>query len=214
MRSSVVAAVAAFLLAGQASAASFFINDETGFGAAAGALTEIALPDSGLVGTGPVDVDPLTFDSLSGDLYFGGVFGSTLIPGNDTAISGVENLQIDINVSTTAFRFFLVEPTTDSGLIDACNFVCVQSTFMIEAFRGGLSLGSAIFDPLDDFANFVGVFDAGGIDRVRIIETVGTADNEFFGAFAIAAVPVPAGLPLLIGGLGLLAGIGRRLRTV
>lgn len=182
--------------------ATFFVNDAAGFDAVAGGTTEVALPNSGNVGTGPVAVGPLTFDSQSGDLYLGGAFGTALIPGVDTAISGVENLQIDISVSTTAFRFYLVEPTTDTGAVDACNFTCVQSTFMIEAFRGGLSLGSTTFEPLDDFANFIGIVDKSGIDRVLITETQGNADNEFFGGFAIAAVPIPATLPMLLAALG------------
>jgi len=212
IRKILAASFVSLATASAAFSATFYVNDAAGFGGVAGTLKEVPLPDVGKVGTGPVTVGPLTFDSQSGDLFFGGGFGSTLIPGNDTAISGTEDLQIDINVNSTAFRFFLVEPTTNTGQIDACNFTCVQSTFMIEAFRGGASVGSESFDPIDDFANFVGIFDAAGIDRVLITETTGNADNEFFGSFAIATIPVPASLPLILGGFAVLGMVGRRRR--
>lgn len=183
------------------------------FDADAGATMDVPLPDVGSVGTGPFAVGPLTFDSLSGTLFLGGIYGSTLIPGHDTAISGIESLRISMDTVTTAFGFFLHEPTTDTGLVDACNFTCVESTFEISAFLGGALVGSTIQSPDNDIAAFYGLVDLGGFDSVEIREISGTADNEFFGGFVVgipAPVPLPASLPLIVGAMGMFGVMARR----
>jgi hypothetical protein len=215
-RLSILALATGLVTAGSAQAVTFY-GDALSFGAAAGPTSAVDLPDVGNVGTGAYAVGPLTFDSLSGDLYLGGAFGSTLIPGHDTAISGVESLRIGMAPSTTSFGFYIHEPTTNTGFVDACNFVCVDSTFTISAYLGAVLVGSTVVNPVDDTANFVGLVDLGGFDRIDIVESTGTADNEFFGGFVVgssapAVVPLPAALPLLGGGILGLFAFGRRNR--
>ncbi|MEM7321162.1 MAG: VPLPA-CTERM sorting domain-containing protein [Pseudomonadota bacterium] len=213
------AAVSAAMVLPVSASALAILNSAADFDSVVASSTQVTLPDLGKVGTGPVGVGPLTFDSLSGDLFLGGGFDSTLIPsgGSDTAISGLENLAIDIAGGATGIGFYIHEPTNSSaGRVDVCNTACVKSEFTISAFLSGALVGSTVFNPVSDTADFIGLFDVGGIDRIEIIETTGTNDNEFFGGFVvgrgITAVPVPASLPLLLAGLGGLAGLARKRR--
>lgn len=192
-------------------AATTFYDDRAAFDAAAGATRAVELPALGNIGTDPRDAGDLTFDSLSGAIFLG-TFDATSIPGNDVAISDVESFDVLIDDGTRAFGFYLFQPTDGSGgTVDVCNAPCVPSEFSIEAFDAGGSLGLVNVVPPYPGTAFYGFVSDSVITRVRVIETVGTNDNEFFGGFRVdAVVPLPAGLPLLLGGLGALALIRRR----
>ena len=214
MRIITVAALAGSLAGFHAGAATLY-TDLAAFNAASGGTTAVPLPDIGFFGTGPLDVGPLTFTSLSGSMTFGGGFDSTLIPGTDAAISGVEAFRVDIGAGATAFSFYIHEPTkTGSATVDGCNTTeCVDSTFDIEVYSGGSLINSFAVEPVDDAADFFGIFDVSGFDSVVIRErntSVFSNDNEYFGAFGVTVIPLPPALPALAAGLGLLGLLGRR----
>ena len=193
-------AAAVCLTASTANAASFHYNDEAGFDALAGTTISVPLPDADDVGVGPYAVGPLTFTSNSGALFFGGTdHWSTLIAGEELAISGKEEFTLEIAGGTTALSFLLHQPGTSTAIVDGCNAACVASTFSFSIYSGATLLDSFIQAPSFDLADFFGFYDAGGFDKIVITETVGTNDNEFFGEFRIAAtvIPLPATLPLL-----------------
>lgn len=200
-----------------------FLND-TGATSLTGTI-----PGSGNVGTSETLGD-LTFStalsSLSGSIVFGN--WSTLIPGNEIAISGAENLRVTINLANTinAFGFDIHEPSQirdsqHNTAIDTTNTsIAHDSTFTVELFNSGVSLGSSSFNPVDDILAFFGLISSSGFDRVDITENLSSVitggidanhDNEFYGQFygAVTSVPEPSTLALL--SIGLL-GTGRRLR--
>lgn len=216
---------AAILAAGTAQAVTVY-TDETAFVTATGA-NDVALPNLGSVGSSTT-VGDLTL-SLNGggasNLFVGtsgweSTFGpqfSTLIDGNDIGISGPENFAIDFGLRATAFGMFVHEPTDPGPAAptspNVCNTgSCVDSEFTISLFRNGSAIGSFILNPVDDSADFIGFADSMGFDRIEITETVGTDDNEFFGGFKLAVVPLPASLPLLLAGLFGLGALARRRR--
>ena len=209
-------AAAVCLTASTANAASFHYNDEAGFDALAGTTISVPLPDADDVGVGPYAVGPLTFTSNSGTLFFGGTdHWSTLIAGEELAISGKEEFTLEIAGGTTALSFLLHQPGTSTAIVDGCNAACVASTFSFSIYSGATLLDSFIQAPSFDLADFFGFYDAGGFDKIVITETVGTNDNEFFGEFRIAAtvIPLPATLPLMMVGLGAIAVFRRRRKT-
>lgn len=192
-------------------------TDEGAFVAATGSSSITGpIPNVGNVGTGATGVGDVTIDSLSGNLFlgsagFGGSLGalgwSTLIPGNDIAISGPESFEVSIKLpgGVSAFGFQLHEPTTPSGPPpDTCNFpTCPDSTFELTLFSGVALVDSVLFNPEDDMLTFFGVDSDMVFDRITVVEVIGNADNEYFGEFFAPVVPEPSALALL--GLGLVA---------
>lgn len=96
--------------------------------------------------------------------------------------------------------------------------------FSLKLFSGANQIGATSFAPENDTAVFFGLWADQTFDRVEIVETTGSSENEFFGGFmsgvttlprplsrsvlsasATTPVPLPAGLPLLMLGLGALA---------
>ena len=110
---------------------------------------------------------------------------STVIPGNDIAISGPEDLDIAINLAKSlySFGFDFHEPTDNSAPPDGCNTpsaACVVSTFII-AFLNG----AAIVD--------------------------GTTVKEYFGELNGGTRPVPAPATSLLLVIGItVIGLSRR----
>lgn len=184
-----------------------YANDAA-FSAATGAISLTGpLPNIGNQGTS-VTLGNATLSA--GNTIFVGSGWSSLMPGgNAIAISGPENLNIAIDTGrATAFGFYFHEPTLDSVQLDGCNTTCVESTFAIDFYRGGMLLDTQSFDPPDDRLFFGGIILDEPFDEVRFRETVGTNDNEFYGEMFVKPVPEPGALVLT--GLGLLALAFRR----
>ncbi|MEJ2330085.1 MAG: PEP-CTERM sorting domain-containing protein [Gammaproteobacteria bacterium] len=183
--------------------------DDTAFSTATGAVSATgALPDIGAQGLSATLGDVTL---TAGNTIFVGAGWSSLMPGGHAiAISGPEDVDIAIDTGiATAFGFYFHEPALSTGQLDGCNTTCVDSTFDIEFYLGGVLVDSVLFAPADDLLLFGGIILDEVFDEVRFNEIVGTNDNEFFGEMYIARVPEPGTLALL--GIGLAAmGFARR----
>ncbi len=151
------------------------------------------LPRLGNLGISSIMHDNLTF---AGNLYFRK--WTPLLSGNDLAINGVENLDVEIASAVNAFGFEFVEPTTANT-----NAPFFESTFAVTLFEGTTEVGSFEFERPNDVATFVGVVSDEFFNRVEIRDRTGTIDNEFFGTFytgtKTASTPEPSAVLGLLG---------------
>ena len=133
-----------------------------------------------------------------GDISFStGIIGcwTPLLDGDDLAISGVENFDVDFDRPVFAFGIEMVEPTNPTGdcTIGGCNTTCTQSTFRVTLFeqQGGAQIGPhQFFNPRDNFATFIGVASTEPFRHVEIRETSGSDDNEHFGRVYASSRPL------------------------
>lgn len=200
------------LTANVASAATFY-TDQTSWESAMSSTSSIPLPVT--ASTTSFSAGGLTFtvDGSATNLIVGVADEwSTVIPGNDLAISNPEDFKIDFATTITGFSFLLHEPTTSDVKQDGCNAACVETTFSFKLFSGANQVGSFSLDPANDVANFVGFSSLSGFDKLVVDDVTNAIDNEFFGNFrtGVATIPLPAGLPLLLAGLGALGFVARR----
>jgi hypothetical protein len=170
------------------------------------------LPNVGAVGPG-YTVGSVSFTTLSGQ-FFIGTAGTGLsdwsvtLPGNNIAISDIENFRSDLASPVYALGFDFFEPNQNGGVTDSCFAPCVDSTFRVDLFLGASPVGSFFYNAPDATAAFVGVWTDQLFNRADIIETVGGIDDEYWGEFytgGTSAVPEPASMLLLASGLGALA---------
>jgi hypothetical protein len=185
-----------------------------------GATAEALIPNLGLVST-PVAIGNLTFSLGPGatQMYLGtGGPGqwSTLLAGNDIALSGFESLNvIDTVTAVYALGFDFHEPSVAGvppNVTNVCNTAaCVDSTFAVTLKMGAASVGTFSFNAPDDVAAFIGVWNPTPFNRVEIVETTGSNDNEFYGQFYTStSVPEPSAWVLLATCLGLVGALRRR----
>ena len=176
-----------------------------------------ALPNSGGVGFGPVTVGSVTFTSLStGGLVIGTGHPtnqwSSLIPGNDIAVSGAESFQADLAAPVFSLGFDFHEPNLDFNVFnDGCDAPCFDSTFLVTLLSGGVPIPGASFmyNAPDATLAFIGVWTNFAFDGATIIDVTNTIDDEFWGEFYTGTTSVPEPGSLLLLGAGL-AGLGLR----
>ncbi len=153
-------------------------------------------------------LDNLTF-TITGPsrrtLNLGGFDWTTRLPGIDLAVNGLESFDIDIDNPINSFGFDFVEPQFDPNV----NSPFIDSTFEVTLLNSGTIIDSFEFTRPNDLASFVGFRSNLLFDKVELRETIGTADNEFFGSFytgiATSSESVPE--PSLMFGYGIL-GVG------
>lgn len=187
-------------VAGGGFAGFVLFNDRAAFQQAVNGVDEPPLPDLGVIPGGvfaSFSLGRLTFSlgPSATDLFVGGAGSppdwSGLVPGNDIAISGPENLVIALSQPVFALGFDMEEPShsAPNGQSNGCGSACIDSTFRATLKRAGVVVGQVDVQPDNDVTYFVGI--AGGIafDRVEFFELVGDVEDEFFGNFIVG----PAG---------------------
>lgn len=140
----------------------------------------------------------VTFSSAPHKLYMGDA--STRLPGAEITIDNTENLNVALVGSVHAMGFDFVEPQTDPLV----NAAFVDSTFTVTLLQGAAPVGVFTFNAHNDSTAFVGVWSTLAFNRAEIRETVGGAENEFYGQFytgTLAPVPEPATAVLSLLGL-------------
>lgn len=180
----------------------YVVFDKSAFLNATGATNATgSLPDIGRITT-PSEADAtatvgsVTFSiaGLSGlstnSLFIGGqgvdgLPGGDWYPlreGNEIAISGTENLNVELAHPAFSFGFEFVEPNATT---QPWTRSPVDSTFTVTLLSGATTVGSFTFNAPDDIATFVGVWADTPFNRVEVRETVGAGDDEYFGDFYV-----------------------------
>jgi PEP-CTERM motif len=212
-RSSVWLAAAALLaLAAPSEAVLITYSNKASFLTDTGATSATgALPNLG--GAATHVVGSVTYTTLSGSLFFSQ--WSTVLPGNELAISGPESFKVTVPGPIYSLGFDFVEPNVDNVALDGCNATCFDSTFMVTLLSGGVAIPGATFNynAPDATLAFVGVWTDFAFDGAQIIDVTGTIDNEFWGEFYTGTEPVPEPGTLLLLGGGLLGVAARRRRA-
>ena len=153
-------------------------------------------------------VNTVTFTQVPGTGLIIGVVGipivpnedwTSVIPGNDIAISDKENLDVSLASPVFSFGFQFYEPTCNNlnqgndcpigsqGDVDIGTDVNigdeVDSTFTVTLKNGATPVSTFQFNAPDDVLAFVGVQSDMAFDKVEIRETIGGIDDENFGEF-------------------------------
>ncbi len=174
--------------------------DRSAFLLATGSIMEPAWPNAGLIPGGPAasySLGRLTLSIAppSTNFYVGsghhpavGSDWTTFVAGNDIAISGPENLNVDFAEPMRAVGFDFAEPTIRTVVYAPCSPLCpcLNSTFQVTLRRGGalgIVVGTIQFNRPDDTAAFVGLASLRAFDRMEVRELAGSCDDEYFGQF-------------------------------
>jgi hypothetical protein len=198
--------VGVLITATSASATVLTFDSRADFELATGASVVGAIPLSG--STVEFSIDFLDFKNAGGGSTLNASRNwSTLISeASDLAINGPENFNVESSVPLFAFGFDFHEPTAPRPpeSPDTCNLdECVDSTFELRLFDGLSPVAVYEFTRAKDSLEFVGIWTSDPFDRIEVHETIGTADNEFFGNFTTGTTPAPAPASVALLGLGL-----------
>jgi hypothetical protein len=226
----IAAVLLVFGLSGLARGSIIVFDNEADFLTATGAAEVANFDNVGPPGSwhGPYSAYDMGTSFTLGSLTFSSIGGykmwvkdlSSHLAGKELAISGLEHLNVDINLGgeVHSFGFEFVEPYYDPYLYSLTTDYSTpkyftDSTFEVSLLSGGTDVDSFTFNAPDDQAAFVGVwsYPDQGFDKVEIREIQGGIYNEFFGEFFVGAQPVPVPGAVLLGILGLGA-VGVKLR--
>jgi len=145
-------------------------------------------------------VGDLTFTiTLPSDEFFSGSIDrffhpnpwTPLIPGNQIAISDVENLNVDLVNPVYSLGFEIVEMDIYNPNGISTGVSSIDSTFAVTLLNDGAFIDEFKFNAPDDVAAFVGVWGDSAFDRVEIREIDGDTKGEYFGQFYTGTTPVP-----------------------
>lgn len=161
------------------------------------------LPNLSFIPSGGQTVGSVTFSVPyeSGlNIGGGGLDWTLLHTGNEIAMDGAENLNVDLASPVFALGFDFIEPAFPPCIIN-----CSDSTFSVTLKNGTTTVDSFMFNAPDDVLAFVGVWADTSFNRVEIRDINATNDDEFFGEFYTgttpASVPEPSALLLLGSGM-------------
>ena len=145
-----------------------------------GAAAVDPIPNLGGVGHG-YTVGDLTY-STGGTLIFGISYDwSTLLPGNDIAISGLENLNVTVDEMVYAIGYEFHEPSQAIGGVSNSTGTSafIESTFQIKVFQDDELLETVQYMPPNDIRAFFGVASDQPFNKISITEIVGGSENEY-----------------------------------
>ncbi len=199
------------LLPATANAAIISVNDKAGFLATSGATSATgAIPIAG-ASLASLTAGSVTFSQVAANSLNFSLDWTTRIAGNQFAINGLEDLDVDFGGNIFSFGFDFVEPENDPSV----NAPFVDSTFAISLCDDGVCFETLQFSVANDIAAFVGVISTSPFDKVFIREIIGGIENEFFGEFYTSTapppeIPLPLAAPLFLVGLAGLSSVARR----
>ena len=154
---------------------------------ATGPIPNVGHPIDPTLGSITFSTTSIPGDIPSGGIWFGTAGGppvpgddwTSLNPGNDIAIDGVENLNMQVKSPVYSLGVRFVEP--QKGF---CAFTCVDSTFTVNIKNDNEVVGSFRFNAPNDALSFLGIWSDREFNRVEIREPatqIINIDDEFFG---------------------------------
>jgi hypothetical protein len=205
-----LAALAAAPMAAQA----VVYSNEAAFVAAAGSA-QAALPAS--LGGASFSAAPFTFQADPGQSFVvdTGAYGQPIPGDGNLVLSGYESHTLTSAVPLYAFGFRMFQPSNaaqppgSSG--GYCNFACDAGPFTVTLFNGAAQVAQFSFTPAFDTVEFRGWAGSVAFDSIRIDDTLGTIDNEYFSTYRYSTTPVPEPGAWGLMALGLL-GVGAAAR--
>lgn len=110
---------------------------------------------------------------------------TALLPGNEIAIDGVEDLNANFATPIYSGGFDFVDRTIgDAGCPG------LDSTFKVTLYNGGTAVDEFTFNASNDVMSFVGIHSSAPFTRLDIRETPGGCENDFFGQFYCGSIPL------------------------
>ena len=176
-----------------------YYDDKASFLAATGAVNATGpLPNLGLVADSSNPNASATIGSVTLSLAPGGdnmfIGGLAIVsdwypqrPGNEIAL-GFERFQVRTAAPVYALGFEVIEPHTT---MPSWGGTPVDSTYVVTLFAGDAQVGQFTFNVSDDVVAFVGVWSTTAFDRIVIIDTSDSDDDEYFGEFFTGTTPLP-----------------------